>query len=475
MELNLQAQQVEWSNLERFRNKTAYNRVIGANQYGYYVLRSRNYDLKTKTIIERYRASLGLDFSKKVPNMRGHQLINAFAESSGIMLWKSRYNNDRQRIELVVENLNAEAEPVDGHRILCDAMPKNFSDDGDFVVHSNQRQSHFVVLNTEQAPKGQSYLNVRVFDRELNPVCSTRQVMEFENRQFDLEQVVVDSAGNAFILISGVNGEMRKGSPERIGVHLFALANDASWFDFYLNFDDTYIHSPVMSLDEINGKLIVSGLYSLNGLNTAKGVLDFGLQTQGFKLLYHNFIPWTYDFVSDVAGEKAAQEEEELVDFVVRDIVARSDGGYILFGEEFSISQQSYTYYVNGIAQVSSRSVYNYGKIFLVSIGPNGALEWTRIISKGQSSVNDYGYYSSFTLCKRKDRIHILFNDKLKGNGGVLHFVLHNDGSLDEGTLFGNQSAFISIVPSEAAQLDARTLLIPTSKDRKFAFVKLVF
>jgi len=114
-------------------------------------------------------------------------------------------------------------------------------------------------------------------------------------------------------------------------------------------------------------------------------------------------------------------------------------------------------------------------KIFLLSIDSKGVQEWAKVISKGQSSVNDYGYYSSFTIFKKKDRIHILFNDRLKGDGGALVYTLKNDNTLEQELLFGNQSSFISIVPSESRQLDANTMLLPTSKDRKFAFVKITF
>ncbi|HCS21085.1 MAG TPA: hypothetical protein DIW47_11095 [Bacteroidetes bacterium] len=468
-------QQVEWSSMERFRNKTAYNRVIGSNEHGYYVLRSKGYDIRHNVIIERYRESLGMDFSKKLPDMRGTELVNAFVTEIGIVLWKSRYNRQTEKLELFIEHLDTEGEPTGRPIPLLIAQPRNYSDDGDFSVTENQAGTHYVVTYSEMAPEGKSYLNVQVFDRRLERVSSRRQILEFEGKDFEINQILVDSLGQVFLLVSGVNPDMKKGTPERIGIHLFAMNTHSDWFDFYLNFEDTYIHSPIMVLDDSNDRVLVSGLYSLLNRKQCKGTLEFAIRRPDFQLLRHTFIPFSSEFVRDIGGPRAAEKEEELQDFVIRYMVVRSDGGYLLFGEEFSIAQQSYTYYVNGIAQVSSRSVYNYGKIFLLSYGPTQGLEWSKVISKGQSSVNDFGYYSSFTICRRKDRIHILFNDKLKGNGGVLNYTLYTDQVLEEEMLFGNQGAFISIVPSESKQLDANTVLIPTSKDRKFAFLKLTF
>lgn len=469
------SQQFEWSSMERFRNKTAYNRVIGSNEHGYYVLRSKGYDIRHNVIIERYRESLGMDFSKKLPDMRGTELVNAFVIETGIVLWKSRYNRQTDKLELFIEHLDPEGEAIGRPLPLLIAQPRNYNDDGDFYVIENQAGTHYLVTFSETAPEGKSYLNVQVYDRRLERISSRRQILEFEGKEFEIDQMMVDTTGSAFILVSGVNPDMKKGTPERIGVHLFAMNGQSDWFDFYLNFEDTYIHSPIMVLDDSNNKVVVCGLYSLINRNLCKGTLEFAITRSDFRLVKHSFIPFSMEFVRDIGGQRAVDNEEELHDFVLRFMVVRSDGGYVLFGEEFSVAQQSYTTYYNGIAQVSSRSVYNYGKIFMLSYNPNSGLEWSKVISKGQSSVNDFGYYSSFTICKRKDRIHILFNDKLKGDGGVLNYTLFTDQSLEEEMLFGNQGAFISIVPSESKQLDANTVLIPTSKDRKFAFLKLTF
>lgn len=469
------AQQAEWSNMERFRNRTAYNRIIGSNDEGYYVLRSRDFTLHSKVIIERYRENMALDYSKKIPDMRGTLLVNAFVNGAGITLWKSRYNARSEKLELFIEHLDEEADPLGRPMPMALATPKNNSDDGDFVVSQNMSKSHYVVLFTEKAPHGKNYLTLQVYNKGLERISSRRELMDFGDREFQVEQILADTLGNAFVLISGINPDIKRGEPERVGVHLFALTNTDDWYDFYLNFEDTYIQSPIMALDEVNDGLTVSGLYSLHSRNQSRGTMNFSIQRSDFKIKQHNFIPFSRDFIRDIAGDRAAQRDEELSDFVIRNMVMRTDGGYILFGEEFAISQQSYTYYVNGIAQVNSKSVYNYGKLFVVSVGPDAIQEWTKVIYKAQSSVNDFGYYASFSICKRSDRIHILFNDKMKGNGGVLNYTLVNDGTLEDEMLFGNQSSFISVVPIETKQMDSNTLLIPTSKDRKFAIVKLIF
>ncbi|MDX5321014.1 MAG: hypothetical protein LPK45_07895, partial [Bacteroidota bacterium] len=205
----LSAQEMEWSNLEKFRNKTSYNRIIGSNQYGYYVIRGRDFDIRRRVIIERYRESLSKDFSKEIPERRGEELVDAFVTEIGVMLWKSAYNEKSGKLDLFVEMLDENAEPRGPKIPMSVSNPRNYSDDGDFAVFTNQAQTHFVVLFSESAPKGKSFLHVQVFNRKLERISTRKELLFAEEKEFEWEQVLVDSAGNAFVLVSQVNPEFR--------------------------------------------------------------------------------------------------------------------------------------------------------------------------------------------------------------------------------------------------------------------------
>lgn len=471
----VRAQDVEWSSLEKFRNKTAYNRIIGSNESGFYVLRSRSYDINSKVIIERYRESMGLDFSKRLPDMRGMELIDAFVKGERVLVFKSRFNAQNERLELIVSQLDENANALGTPNTLLSIYPRSYTDEGDFEVFTNVSRSHFLVVYTEPAPQRKLNLNMVIFNHRFEKVSEKKVPIEFENDDYRVDQTLIDSSGNAYALVSGLNAQVRKGEPSRVSVYLYALGIQGDFQSHLLNSDNHYVHSPILSKDEVNNRLMVSGLFSYKSLGSSKGILSLTISDKNMTELSRSFIPFNQEFIRDIAGEKAAENFDELLDLDIRYMVSRTDGGFLLFAEEFSVVQQSYTYYVNGIAQVSNRSVYNYGKICVLSYGPDGKMEWSKIISKGQSSVNDFGYYSSFVICKKRDRIHVLFNDKLKGSGGARNYIIHHDDSIEESSLFGFQGGNISIVPSESMQIDGNTMLIPITKDRKFAFVKILF
>lgn len=469
------SQEFEWSNLERFRNRKSYNHILGQNSSGIFVLRSRGQDIYSKAILERYRNSLGLDYSKRLVGMKGFRYIGAHVQEQGLVVWKSKFNPEVEKLELFVQRVDNDNRLDGEEKLMLQASMKNYADEGDFSVHTNKRQSHFVLCHTEKGKGKFRKFLIHVWDDSLNLQKQKEFILPFEEEDYNLERVEVDTLGNTFLLFSGVNPEKERETPERIGLHLFALAAGDSLVHHYLNLSDTYISSPLMCIDELNNQLQVSALYSLQSRERSKGVVFATFDLSSGRKLTHEFVPYTLSFAKDIIGEDGIRRDEEPENFSLKYIVPRSDGGFILFGEEFSIAQQSYTYYVNGIAQMTSRSIYNYGKLFILSLDPQGKPEWFHIINKGQSTVNDLGYYSSFTIVVGLNEIRMLFNDRVRGSGGVVEYTLNTKGELDNKMLFGNQGPYVAIAPMEAKQLDARSMLIPTAKDRKFAFVKLIY
>lgn len=407
--------------------------------------------------------------------MKGYNFVAAFVNEKGVMIWKSKFNPETEKIELYSQQLDNNNK-VSGENTLRASTPlKGYSDEGDYVVETNTRQTHFVILYSEKAGKDRRKVQMHILNDTLAELNNHVFGLEFQDDDFDLENVCIDTTGSCFILLSGINPNMEKATPERIGIHIYGVLKDGKEIHQYMNFHDTYVSSPKMNIDEYNNALIVSGLYSLNSVNESMGILDYALDLKTGEKKYHQFVPYTIEFVTEILDEKAAKNGEEAKDFKLKYLIPRTDGGYILMGEEFSVAQQSHTYYVNGIAQMTSRSVYNYGKIFILSIDSNGQSEWFKVINKVQSSIDDLGYYSSYTVFVLPSEIHLLFNDKVRGSGGVMNYTLNNSGELKGNMLFGNNGPYVAIAPGEAKQLDARTILIPTAKDRKFAFVKLIY
>lgn len=470
------SQSFEWSNLQRYRNAAAYNRWIGQNDDGYYVLRSRYPEISGKIIIERYRQNMGLDYSKKLPGLKGSNFISCQVRPHYLQLWKTQYNPNNGKVEVKVQLLDNEAEPISEPTVVATTHPKAFGYKAEFYVQSDLHKLFSALVYTEAVQKQKTALVIQVMDTSLTIKQSARFTLPFDDEQFEIRQILLDTNGHCFILINGIDKQFEKNSPEYVGSYLYSLSPDRdSVGQFYLNFEDTYLHHPIMSIDRLNHRLQVSGYYSLKSISQSKGLLDFVLELPNDKIIRHEFIPFTIDFAAELIGEKGAQAGNEPENLVVRNLIMRSDGGYLLIGEEFYVTQQSYTYYINGMPQVSSRNVYNFGKILVFSVSPFGHLESNQSIQKIQSSGNDFGHYSSFAVHKKSDQLLIIYNDKLRSPGDVMLYQIQANGKINVKPMFRNQNSYVTLVPLEAKQIDGNTLLIPSSKDRKFAFLKITF
>ena len=131
--------------------------------------------------------------------------------------------------------------------------------------------------------------------------------------------------------------------------------------------------------------------------------------------------------------------------------------------------------YVNGVPQNTSRNIYNFDDVMIVCLDATGRLVWHQVIHKNQSSLNDGGYYSSVIIGVTNDNIHVIFNDKMRGNGNVLQYTLTADGKMTNKILLKSEREFIAVIPSESLQISSNKLMIPVSKDKKFALLKLVY
>ena len=89
--------------------------------------------------------------------------------------------------------------------------------------------------------------------------------------------------------------------------------------------------------------------------------------------------------------------------------------------------------------------------------------------------MNDGGYYSSFVTTLSNDKIGIIYNVDVVNEGDVMLATIGTDGEVESKVLVKSMSYFVTIMPPESRQVSARSIIIPTSKDRRFCLMRLNF
>ena len=64
---HMNAQQIEWGNPQKLKQKNLYNQIIGESGGNIFLLRGKDQDFRTDLIIEKYKNTLALDVSIPLP------------------------------------------------------------------------------------------------------------------------------------------------------------------------------------------------------------------------------------------------------------------------------------------------------------------------------------------------------------------------------------------------------------------------
>jgi hypothetical protein len=229
-----------------------------------------------------------------------------------------------------------------------------------------------------------------------------------------------------------------------------------------------------MVVNNFNQTISVFGFYASSAGKQVDGYFYERYSTKNRQLeqRYANLVdPELLDKLVSGRMEKAAVD---LRSFYIRKIIAKSDGGVFVVAEKFSRVEQRYSYYLNNMPMEGVKVIYNYDEVALVSINSNGTLQFIDPIRKKQSSVGETGS-AGISIIPTLDFIHILYNSELDKDGNVMLHSVNYQGKAEEKILIKNTSFAIAIIPSEAKQTAASTLVASTIKDKLFTLVKFNF
>ncbi len=96
-------------------------------------------------------------------------------------------------------------------------------------------------------------------------------------------------------------------------------------------------------------------------------------------------------------------------------------------------------------------------------------------MTKNQTTVNDGGYFSSVAIFVGDKYIQLLYNDQIRSSGDVMQYTIYNNGVEESKKLLKTELDFVAIIPEESSQVSSNKLIIPTSKNRRFSLLKLVY
>ena len=328
-----------------------------------------------------------------------------------------------------------------------------------------------------------------VFDNQLHLINKSWQTLEYRENKNHLSDILLDNTGCLVFTNS-----FRPGSRDNTDrLTIVTKKVEANYFSVHtLDLKNTLLSDVKLKVDNANHHAIINSFYRDEQKGDIKGIYSAIWDLASDTVVSNTVIP----FNNTIRAEAKDNGPEKLAfnNFIIKNIIVRKDGGYILTAEEY-VTQESNLYnpmYRNGFAfgnpfyynpfmygPYSGMNNYqvviiNYNNILMLSISNSGQLEWNSVIQKKQSA-NDNDNYLSFLLFNPGSEIHFLYNDLSNKEISLLDNTLVPDGSIRQNTSIKAMNNNYRFMPKYGKQVAAHEVIIPCTYRNSISFAKIEY
>lgn len=323
-----------------------------------------------------------------------------------------------------------------------------------------------------------------IFDNDMQVLWENTLELPYPDVDLNVFEYRVSNDGGVYLLCRNFNKEGR-----RTGNYLLASFNygGIDLHEYKLSLDGKII-SDLSFLVNNENDLIVSGLYSLTSWDKAKGVVYFRIDPNSKSVKVANVEELDPELIVDAVNYNTGKRREkilsnpdrlsrlELDNFVIRDLIPRSDGGILMITEKYYIREYNSmnSGFYTGRSSVSGAVNYSYHfeDIIVYNISPEGEIQWSTMIPKSQVSFNDKGYYLGFSYAITSKGINFIFNDfGMNTSRNQIDFNFRNVSTspvlwrIDQAGKLQNQTLNLvsnrfKIVPKNTAQISGNSVFI---------------
>ncbi|MGB0402719.1 MAG: hypothetical protein ACPGEG_01395 [Salibacteraceae bacterium] len=337
------------------------------------------------------------------------------------------------------------------------------------------------------------WYEVQIIDADLETVYEDKITIENDEA---LNTAYIDFYKNGDVAVlakrSKEKEDKEKGKPNYY--YTAAVMRSGEVSKYTLDLSEYFISGAGITFGQ-EGEIILSGYYSTISANKVNGVFFMKEDVDSETLEPAVFNEFSIEEITKFASEKSEKKnkkkeakgkEIEFNDFDVFDLIATSEGVYLL-GEQ-SWMYVTYTYTSNG-----TRTVYHYvfADVMAMKFDYDGEIQWTTRLPKWQHSTNDGGPYSSFNYDIEGNSVYILYNDHIDnhtmfdpkkvrptpwgGDKSVTSIAkIDSEGELTKGYLYNVKEEALFTKVRESSSLDGETgFMIMAQKKKNIKFAKV--
>lgn len=340
------------------------------------------------------------------------------------------------------------------------------------VCNSEDKQKIMLVNAIKQ--NGELAIATTLLDNNLHLIKKASQSFSYDETKDLFDNFLIDNDGGLLFTRSEKDG----------GKNFFSQVNfitkPAMADTFSTNNIDLkgrYVAAIYTKIDNINKHYIFNTFFYTEKKGDVQGIYANVWDKQNNTFLSSVFI--SFGDAARIAAKKEGHAKDAFNDYIIKNVIVKKDGGYILMAEDYaaleSNNNNGYNPYYNpfspyGFANTQTITYY-YKNILVTSIDKSGVPEWSNIIEKDQSSDNDDNALS-FTTFITGGQIHLFFNELDKQTQQLSDNTINVSGEINKNAGIKPDKDY-EFLPRFGKQVGAKQFIIPCSFRNAICFAKI--
>jgi hypothetical protein len=461
-------------------NSYDYVKIIGQDSSGFYLLQS-NLSLEIerdriglrsrKYQLSYYGFDLKILWTKNIISPSSEISIETvgFYQSKPIVI-SVESSKDDNSFNFIADTYDSNGNnPIKNKKIGSYTPDKKSNTTKPKILLSSTKKNFGVYV--EEARTVDQVVHLIICNDMFTSTSQLKCVLPYAYKDGEISSATLDDRGFLYLLLK-VKEESLGNEKKRISTYRLDIFKgpNVPMVEHKVNDSSKQMTYAALTIDNKNNNIVVAGFYSDRGSFAGAGLLYATLSTTDSSGWEISTTPLKSESLIKIIGERNSGGNMGLVGYPIQRVILRSDGGAVIIAEAAYLSE--YSFYDYFTQSFNRRIEYHYDNVVIISVNADGQADWSQILKKDQTSLDDEGLYSSIATMLSPDNLTIFYNADIGRNNEVISFKLSSKGELTQKrlTMSGDN---ITILAKAGKQVDEDVMIVPAISKKKLYLLKI--
>ncbi len=386
--------------------------LSGAVKHGWWIFGTTNPLISSYNFNHKLLSQKEFSYKKDKITLKPNGSINT---KNKVCVFATHFDKKAEKNFLYYKSFDNQLNTDDDWVELDDIPATKSSNSGAFsVLMSDDKGKIFIYHSNpyDKKTKNESFA-FKVFDADFKLQWEKNVEMNYKDKEFSIQNYSISNSGKIVMMArKDLNkNEKEKGKPKYKFIVLIYDQTKDRIEEYEVALGTKYITDITYSIDDKNDKLIIAGFYSNKGPGYLTGAFYQRIDIETKKLESENTKEFDHDMLAQHMTEKKMDKGNELFNYDIRQMIKREDGGTVLVAEQYWVQVVTTTTRSGNTTYTTTTYYYHYNDIIVINIDPDGKIGWATTIPKTSVTTNDGGYYLSYSLIVKDNKMYFLYYD----------------------------------------------------------------